>query len=350
MFVDVLRFWLDRGVDGFRVDVAHGLFKEESLRDQVVEDGRDRQQRRPRPADVADGRAHPARRADVGPARGARRLPALARGARQVRRRPDARRRGVDPDARSRWRATSAPTRCSQAFNFAWLLAPLVGRGVHRGHHRHHGGRRARSAAPPPGCSATTTSSGTSSRYGGGAVGLARAQAATLTMLALPGSAYLYQGEELGLRAGRRRAASTGRTRSGSAPASAAATAAGCRSRGAATPRRTASVRAPASRGSRSRPTGRALTVEAEDGDPDVDARLLPRGARRPAYVRDDRGRRGRDARPRRRRAGVPARPGDRGPQLRHRRRSPLPDGRGADRQRPGRRTRCRADTAVWLR
>ena len=39
MFVDVLRFWLDRGVDGFRVDVAHGLLKEESLRDQVVDDG-----------------------------------------------------------------------------------------------------------------------------------------------------------------------------------------------------------------------------------------------------------------------------------------------------------------------
>ena len=37
MFEDVLKFWLDRGVDGFRVDVAHGLFKEESLRDQVVE-------------------------------------------------------------------------------------------------------------------------------------------------------------------------------------------------------------------------------------------------------------------------------------------------------------------------
>ena len=26
-FVDILRFWLDRGVDGFRVDVAHGLVK-----------------------------------------------------------------------------------------------------------------------------------------------------------------------------------------------------------------------------------------------------------------------------------------------------------------------------------
>src|SRR4051794_36672273 len=39
MFEGVLRFWLDRGVDGFRVDVAHGLVKEASLRDQVVPEG-----------------------------------------------------------------------------------------------------------------------------------------------------------------------------------------------------------------------------------------------------------------------------------------------------------------------
>jgi alpha-glucosidase len=29
---DVMRFWLDRGVDGFRVDVAHGLLRDERLR------------------------------------------------------------------------------------------------------------------------------------------------------------------------------------------------------------------------------------------------------------------------------------------------------------------------------
>src|SRR3954468_6218884 len=39
MFEGVLRFWLGRGVDGFRVDVAHGLLKEATLRDQVVEAG-----------------------------------------------------------------------------------------------------------------------------------------------------------------------------------------------------------------------------------------------------------------------------------------------------------------------
>ena len=27
-FESILRFWLDRGVDGFRMDVAHALFKE----------------------------------------------------------------------------------------------------------------------------------------------------------------------------------------------------------------------------------------------------------------------------------------------------------------------------------
>ena len=32
-FESILRFWLDRGVDGFRVDVAHGLFKDPSYPD-----------------------------------------------------------------------------------------------------------------------------------------------------------------------------------------------------------------------------------------------------------------------------------------------------------------------------
>ena len=32
-FLDILRFWFDRGVDGFRIDVAHGLVKEDGLPD-----------------------------------------------------------------------------------------------------------------------------------------------------------------------------------------------------------------------------------------------------------------------------------------------------------------------------
>lgn len=38
-FVRTLRFWLDRGVDGFRVDVAHGLIKKEGLPDTEEKQG-----------------------------------------------------------------------------------------------------------------------------------------------------------------------------------------------------------------------------------------------------------------------------------------------------------------------
>ena len=38
-FDDVLRFWFDRGVDGFRIDVCHGLVKDAALRDWDPADG-----------------------------------------------------------------------------------------------------------------------------------------------------------------------------------------------------------------------------------------------------------------------------------------------------------------------
>jgi alpha-glucosidase len=34
-FDAILRFWLDRGVDGFRIDVAHGIYKDPQLRDEA---------------------------------------------------------------------------------------------------------------------------------------------------------------------------------------------------------------------------------------------------------------------------------------------------------------------------
>lgn len=36
-FTEILRFWLDRGVAGFRIDVAHGLYKDAKLRDNPPE-------------------------------------------------------------------------------------------------------------------------------------------------------------------------------------------------------------------------------------------------------------------------------------------------------------------------
>lgn len=197
MFVDVLRFWLDRGADGFRVDVAHGLFKEESLRDQVVEEGR---------SPSSDGRDA----ADV---------PMVER---TVRDEPmwdqpevhDVYRRWHDVLAKydgdrmfvaEAWTQTPESMAAyiregefSQAFNFAWLLASWSASAfteVITG---------TMEAVGLVGGSPTWVLSNHDvvrhmTRYGGGEVGLARAKAATLTMLALPGSAYLYQGEELGL-------------------------------------------------------------------------------------------------------------------------------------------------------
>ena len=34
-FDDILRFWFDRGIDGFRIDVAHGIVKDQALRDNL---------------------------------------------------------------------------------------------------------------------------------------------------------------------------------------------------------------------------------------------------------------------------------------------------------------------------
>ena len=326
MFEDVLRFWLDRGVDGFRIDVAHGLFKEAGLRDQVV--------RRRRAAEPA-GRGHrwssatSRRRADVGPARGARRLPPLAQGPRRVRRRPDGRRRGLDPDPRVDGGATSAPTSCTRrstsrgcsptwsAAAFAEVITGTLD------------GRRAGRRLPdlgaqqprrrPPRDAVRRRRARPGPRPGGDAddAGAARARR---TSTRARSSAWS--------RSTSRR--SSGRTRPGSAPARTAATAAGCRSRGAARGRRTASGRAPTSPGSRSPTTGRRSPSRPSWPTRTrrwrSTARRWPRGAvrRRPRATTVELLELG-DGR-----ARVPARPA-------HGRRStaatkpvPLPDGRGA--------------------
>ena len=80
-FDEILRFWLDRGVDGFRIDVAHALFKAQDL-----------------PRDGRAGAAAAVRRLALGAdaARAAPALPPLAPDRRRVPRRPDVRRRDRD--------------------------------------------------------------------------------------------------------------------------------------------------------------------------------------------------------------------------------------------------------------
>ena len=90
------------------------------------------------------------------------------------------------------------PDELDQAFNFAWLLADWSAEAFAEVI------TSTLAAVEPVGASPTWVLSNHDvvrhvTRYGGGAQGLARGRAATMTMLALPGSSYLYQGEELGL-------------------------------------------------------------------------------------------------------------------------------------------------------
>jgi alpha-glucosidase len=189
MFVEVLRFWLDRGVDGFRIDVAHGLFKEEGLRDQVVE-----------PRGAVHGSMVERTMHDE-PMWDQPEVHEVYRRWHEVLAKYDGDRMLVA----EAWTQTAAsmaryirPDEMSQAFNFAWLLAPWSAEAFTEVI------TATLDAVRPTGAAPTWVLSNHdverhATRYGGGAVGVARARAATLTMLALPGSSYLYQGEELGL-------------------------------------------------------------------------------------------------------------------------------------------------------
>ena len=190
MFEEVLRFWLDRGADGFRVDVAHGLLKEESLRDQTrvtPPPGPDSSMVERTQVDEPmwdQPEVHDVYRrwnAVLADYPGDRMTVAEA-----WTRTPESMARYVRPDE------------MQQAFNFGWLLAPWSASAfadVVSGTF---------AALEPVGAPPTWVLSNHDvvrhvTRYGGGEQGLARARAATLTMLGLPGSSYLYQGEELGL-------------------------------------------------------------------------------------------------------------------------------------------------------
>jgi alpha-glucosidase len=180
-FEDILRFWLDRGVDGFRIDVAHGMVKAEGLPDagytgQVAMLGHAEL-----PYFDQDG-VHDIHRSW-------RRLLDSYGGI------------GVaeawapNPERLSHY---VRPDELHQAFNFHYLKADwsaaclrkviddsLAATGL--------------VGAPTTWVLSNHDVQRHVTRYGGGWIGARRARAAALLTLALPGSTYVYQGEELGL-------------------------------------------------------------------------------------------------------------------------------------------------------
>ncbi|MET7709790.1 glycoside hydrolase family 13 protein [Micromonospora sp. NPDC005413] len=188
-FEDVLRFWLDRGVDGFRIDVAHGMIKAEGLPDVGF-------------STMTTGQ----RQVEL---LGKGRLPYFDQD--EVHEIYRAWRPILDsyPGARmavaEAWAETPqrlaryiGPDELHQAFSFDFLDATWSADSFRKVIDT----ALAESAvvgAPTTWVLSNHDKQRHVTRYGDGAEGLRRARAASLLMLALPGCAYLYQGEELGL-------------------------------------------------------------------------------------------------------------------------------------------------------
>lgn len=181
-FDDVVRFWFDRGVDGLRIDVAHGLFKAEGLPDHHGTAAVQPMRLRANPLACDREEVH------------------------QVYRHWRALADGYSPPRALIGEVNLAPARAvrytrpdelHQAFAFAFLAAPWDARAwrsiITELLDTRVGGTSVTWVVENHDVTRAPT------RYGGGVRGTARARAALLAVLGLPGAAYLYQGQELGL-------------------------------------------------------------------------------------------------------------------------------------------------------
>ena len=181
-FERILRFWLDQGTDGYRIDVASALFKRKDMAD------------RPMVKDPITGRSSPDSKFKIIDQpevhdiyRAWRRILNTYQPARVLVGEifePSRQVRYILPDQLDMaFALVRAPWNAS-----AWKEAIEVDR----------------HASPGPTAAPSWTQSNHDvirhvTRLGGGPTGVARARAALLLLLGLPGQAFLYQGEELGL-------------------------------------------------------------------------------------------------------------------------------------------------------
>ena len=185
-FDSILRWWIDRGVDGFRVDVAHGLIKDPDLRDnpQVapVTDGMD-------PFDAFYAFEH---RYDLDQSEN---VEIFRRWSRVCAPRKVMLLGEVNAPWPGRMSRYVAPGALDQVFFLRaamldWepeTLVPMV---------------RAMHDAAPQGVSWVLSNHDQprpASRFGGGEAGIGRSLAVTTLLMALGGTPFLFQGEELGL-------------------------------------------------------------------------------------------------------------------------------------------------------
>ncbi|MDT0170485.1 alpha-amylase family glycosyl hydrolase [Pseudarthrobacter sp. BRE9] len=181
-FDGVLRFWFDKGVDGLRIDVAHALFKAEGLPDSPSTGG------------VVDGlRSNPQVSDQEEVHEVYRRWRTLA-GKYQPQRLLVGE-VNLEPARAARY---TRADEMQQAFAFAFVKLgwdpaawAAVGNDLETAR-RLHGG-------PPTWALENHDIVRSATRFGGGELGSLRARAALVALLGLPGPAYIYQGQELGL-------------------------------------------------------------------------------------------------------------------------------------------------------
>ncbi|MDT7764533.1 MAG: alpha-glucosidase, partial [Mycobacterium sp.] len=178
-----LRFWLERGIDGFRIDVAHGMAKPPGLPDMEVIRAE---------VLLADMDDDPRFNND---------------GVHEIHRRiravfddyPDAVAIGevwvYDNEQFSRY---VRPDELHLGFNFRLLRADFDAADI-RGAIENALAAAAIADATPTWTLANHDVDREPTRYGGGRIGSARALAMAQVMLALPGAVFIYNGEELGL-------------------------------------------------------------------------------------------------------------------------------------------------------